>query len=71
MDIETTKNSNCCADGSCGCHIDAYTTSRECPRCGKRLRLTGRAQLLEFRLTCGNCGYAGPLLSKEELGELI
>jgi predicted RNA-binding Zn-ribbon protein involved in translation (DUF1610 family) len=71
MDIETGGNTDCCTNGSCGCHIDAYATSRECPGCGRHLRLTGRAQLLEFRLTCPHCGYAGPRLSREELGELI
>jgi predicted RNA-binding Zn-ribbon protein involved in translation (DUF1610 family) len=71
MEKEITENSSCCNNSSCGCHVDAYATSRECPCCGKHLRLIGRAQLLEFRLTCGSCGYAGPLLSRDELGELI
>ncbi len=71
MGLEMTDNNNCCSGSDCGCHIDAYSTSRECPRCGKRLRLTGKAQRLEFRLTCTGCGYAGPLLSPAEVGELI
>ena len=45
--------------------------AQECPDCGKRLRLTGRTQLLELRLSCHNCSYASPLLSREEIGELL
>ena len=62
---------SCCSDSSCGCRVDVLPTSRECPRCGKRLRLTGRAQLLEFRLSCQNCGYTSSLISQEELRELL
>jgi ribosomal protein S27AE len=71
MDIKAEENTDCCADGCCGCHIDAYPTSRECPQCGKRLRLAGRAQLAEFRLNCVSCGYTGPVLSMEEVGDLL
>ena len=65
------ENSSGCSDSSCGCRVDVFPTSRECPGCGKRLRLTGRAQLLELRLNCQNCGYNSPLLSQEELHELL
>jgi predicted RNA-binding Zn-ribbon protein involved in translation (DUF1610 family) len=65
------ENANSCSDSSCGCHIDVFPTSRECPGCGKRLRLTGRAQCLELRLNCPNCGYNSPLLSQEEIRELL
>lgn len=71
MSTEMTENTSCCSDSSCGCQLDVYTTSRKCPDCGKRLRLTGRAQLVEFRLACQNCGYTSSLLSREELGELL
>ena len=71
MEIENKENTSCCTSSSCGCHIDAYTTSRGCPDCGKKLRLTGKAQLFELRLTCVNCGYTGPLLSPQEIAELI
>jgi predicted RNA-binding Zn-ribbon protein involved in translation (DUF1610 family) len=71
MERDTKENSNSCSGGCCGCHIDAYATNRECPHCGKKLRLTGRAQLFEFRLSCAACGYAGPLLAPAEVGELI
>ena len=62
---------NCCSGGGCGCSLDVFTTSKECPSCGKRLRLTGRAQRLELRLNCQSCGFTGPLLSQEELHELL
>lgn len=70
MTNETTGKS-CCAGGECGCRTDVYPTSRDCPNCGKRLRLTGRAQRLELRLSCPHCGYTGNLLTPEELGELL
>lgn len=71
MNTEITENKSCCSESNCGCKTDAYPTAKECPSCGKRLRLTGRAQRLEFRLTCNHCGYASPLLSQEEIGELL
>ena len=66
-----TEDSSCCSDSSCGCRVDNFPTARECPDCGKKLRLTGRAQLLKLRLSCQNCGYNSPLLSLEELHELL
>ena len=66
-----SEDSGCCSNSSCGCRLDVFTTSRDCPDCGKRLRLTGRAQILELRLNCQNCGYNSPLLSQEELHELL
>jgi ribosomal protein S27AE len=71
MSTERTKENTCCSDRSCGCQTDIFTTNKVCPECGKRLRLTGRAQLVEFRLACQNCGYASPLLTPEEIGELL
>jgi ribosomal protein S27AE len=71
METETTKNTSCCYDSSCGCHTDAFSVDKMCPQCGKRLRLTGHAQRLEFRLTCSSCGYTSDLLSQEEIGELL
>ncbi len=65
------EENSCCSGGNCGCHVDVFPTTRECPGCGKRLRLTGRAQLLEMRLACPNCGYQSPRLTTEELGELL
>ena len=71
MGRESTENTGCCSGGTCGCHIDAYPTDRECPQCRGKLRLTGQARRMELRLTCSKCGYAGPLLKPEEIGELI
>ena len=65
------ENSGSCSDSSCGCRVDVFPTSKKCPDCGKRLRLTGRAQSLELRLSCQNCGYASPRLSREEICELL
>ncbi len=65
------EDSSGCSDSNCSCRIDAFPTSRACPNCGKRLRLTGRAQLLELRLSCQGCGYSSPLLSQDEIGELL
>jgi len=65
------EDSGCCSDSSCGCQLDVFPTSEECPDCGKRLRLIGRAQLIKFRLSCQNCGYNSPLLSQEELREVL
>jgi predicted RNA-binding Zn-ribbon protein involved in translation (DUF1610 family) len=71
MSQDITENNGCCSGGDCGCHVDAYATARLCPGCGEKLRLTGRAQRLEFRLVCPECGYASPLLSQAEIGELL
>ena len=71
MNTEMNDNKDCCSDSSCGCRLDVYPTTRECPDCGKRLRLTGRAQIPELRLTCQTCGYTSPLLSTEEIGEVL
>ena len=65
------EDNGCCSDSSCGCRIDIYPTDRKCPLCEKRLRIAGRAQLLELRLNCQSCGYQSPLLSQEELQELL
>ena len=66
-----TEDSSGCSNSSCGCRVDVFPTSRECPGCGKKLRLTGRAQLLELRLSCQHCGYNSSLLSQEEISELL
>ncbi len=65
------EDSSCCSDSSCGCKLDVFPTLKECPGCGKRLRLTGRARQLQLRLNCQNCGYNSPLLSQEEIRELL
>jgi ribosomal protein S27AE len=65
------NDDTCCNNNSCGCRVDVMPTSKECPGCGRRLRLTGRAERLEFRLNCPNCGYTSSKLSAEELHDLI
>ena len=64
-------DTGCCSDRNCGCQMDVYLTTKECPLCGKRLRLAGKSQLAEFRLACLNCGYQSSLLPQEELRELL
>ena len=61
----------CCAGSECGCRLSQFPTSRGCPVCGKKVRLVGRAQLAEFRLSCPGCGYQSRRLSQEELCELL
>ncbi len=60
-----------CSEANCGCQITSLSTSEECPRCGRALRLVGQSQRLEFRLTCQSCGYQSHLLSQEELQVLL
>ena len=66
-----TGDTGCCSGGDCGCGLSVFSTNRECPDCGKRLRLAGRLQRIEFRLSCLNCGYQSSLLSQEEIHELL
>jgi hypothetical protein len=65
------EDAQCCSGSSCGCHIDIIPTDKKCPECGGRMRLAGRAQLLELRLACQQCDYQSPLLSREELQEAL
>lgn len=65
------ENSGCCSNSNCGCRLDVWQTSRKCPNCGKSLCPTGRSRLLELKLNCNHCGYYSPILSQEELHELI
>ncbi|MFH1169832.1 MAG: hypothetical protein V1691_03960 [Chloroflexota bacterium] len=66
-----TGDANCCSDENCGCHLTVYSTDRKCPTCGGRLRLIGRTQQLEFRLACQSCDFHGPMLSREEIQEVL
>jgi hypothetical protein len=65
------ENRDSCADPHCGCHIMHFPTNRECPNCSGRLRLSGRPQSIEFRLSCLSCDYQSPLLSQEELQKVL
>jgi len=60
-----------CARDECGCQIATFSTTEMCPSCGGKLRLTGKMQLVQFRLTCGNCGYQSAILSPEATGNLL
>jgi len=71
MSTDMSENTSCCSDSNCGCHIDVFPTTMTCPDCGKKLRLTGKVQRVELRLSCQNCGYTSHLLSREEISELI
>jgi hypothetical protein len=62
---------SCCSGGSCGCRVDIFPTDRACPDCGKKLRLTGRAQTFQMRLNCPACGYNSEMLSPAEISEVF
>ena len=55
----------------CGCTITTFSTTEKCPACGEKLKLTGKMQLLEFKLICGQCGYQSAILSPEKVGNLL
>lgn len=59
-----------CGPG-CGCNNDSLYSDKDCPVCGRRLRITGNLQQIKLKLTCPDCGYQSDLLSVEELRELI
>ena len=61
----------CCSGMGCGCNATSFYTDRDCPECGKRLRITGNLQRIQLRLACQGCGYQSPELSMEELREFI
>lgn len=44
---------------------------RDCPACGGPLSIFGNAQRLDYRYSCTACGYFGPLLTQDELHELL
>ena len=63
----------CCSNGGCGCgsqETNIYTI-KDCPECGRRLRVTGNIQRVKLYLTCQNCGYRSGELSLEEIREFI
>ena len=62
---------DCCSGGGCGCNATSLYTGKDCPNCGKGLRLTGSLQQVKLNLTCPDCGYQSPQLSTDELRELI
>ena len=62
---------DCCAGVGCGCNTTSLYTDRDCPICGRRLRLMGDLQQIKLNLTCPDCGYQSPQLSMDELRALI
>jgi len=61
----------CCGGAGCGCNTTNLYTDRDCPVCGRKLRVTGNLQQIRLTLTCPDCGYQSPQLSMDELRELI
>lgn len=60
------------SDNSRGCGSDTIVrTDRECPECGKKLRMTGNLQTLKLYLTCFHCDYQSSDLTMDEIHELI
>jgi len=49
-----------------------HTDERKCPVCrDKKVVLTEQTQMIQYRLVCRNCGYQEPVISVEELHELL
>ncbi|MFC2058288.1 hypothetical protein ACFLTS_01395 [Chloroflexota bacterium] len=44
---------------------------KNCPRCGGRLHISGNAQRLDYRFVCTSCDYSSPILSQDELDEVL
>ncbi|MFC2041486.1 hypothetical protein ACFLTY_04110 [Chloroflexota bacterium] len=61
----------CCSGMGRGCNATSLYTDKDCPTCGRRLRVTGNLQQIRLNLTCLDCGYQSPQLSIDELQELI
>jgi len=61
----------CCSGMGCGCNTTSLYSDKDCPNCGRRLRVTGSLQQIKLNLTCLDCGYLSPLLSLEEVREVI
>ncbi len=62
---------NCCNDPGCGCNTSSLYSEKDCPICGRKLRVTGDLQQIKLKLTCPACGYQSPQLSIDELRALI
>ena len=61
----------CCSGSGCGCNVTSIYSDKDCPDCGRRLRVTGNLQLVKLNLTCPDCGYQSPQLSLDEVREVI
>jgi len=60
-----------CLSGGCGCCATSFSTDKECPECGRRLRVAGNPQRLQYRLMCVDCGYQSHQLSMEEIRDIV
>ena len=47
------------------------TEGKDCPKCGRAMTIFGNTQKLDFRYSCTGCGYYGPILTQDELHELL
>lgn len=67
------ETQDCCSGtaGGCGCNTTSLYTDKECPTCGRKLRVTGSLQQLKLKLTCPECGYCSPQLTVDELRVMI
>ena len=61
----------CCGGAGCGCNATSLYTDKDCPVCGRKLRVTGNLQQIKLTFTCPDCGYQSHQLSMDELRELI
>lgn len=61
----------CCSGAGCGCNATNIYANKDCPDCGRRLRVTGNLQQIRLNLTCPECGYQSPQLSLDEVREVI
>lgn len=62
---------DCCGGAGCNCNVTTLHTEKDCPVCGRRLRVTGDLQEIRLNYTCPECGYQSPRLSFDDLRELI
>ena len=69
--LEEKQEEKCCSGMGCGCNTTSLYSDRDCPDCGRRLRITGSLQKIQLRFLCLDCGYQSPELSFEEIEEVI
>ena len=62
---------SCCNDPGCGCNATSLYAEKDCPVCGRKLRVTGDLQQIKLKLTCPGCGYQSAQLSMDEVRVLI
>ncbi len=62
---------DCCNDPGCGCNKTSLYSDKDCPVCGRKLRVTGDLQTIKLVLTCPACGYQSSPLSMDEVRAII